>query len=96
MASCNLTPAAVQTTTRGGMLHLVLQLCRQFEDAFAKCVDGGKGGGEVILQVCCLPQGPLLFACWLASASQWCVQPALSQTVRAALLSIALPGVLGT
>ena len=33
------------------MLHLVLNLCRQFEDAFAKCVDGGKGGGEVILQV---------------------------------------------
>ena len=41
----------VQTATRGGMLHLVLNLCRQFEDAFAKCVDGGKGGGEVILQV---------------------------------------------
>lgn len=33
------------------MLHLVLQLCRQFEDAFAKCVDGGKNGGEVILTV---------------------------------------------
>ena len=41
----------MQTATRGGMLHLVLNLCRQFEDAFAKCVDGGKGGGEVILQV---------------------------------------------
>ena len=42
----------MQTATRGGMLHLVLKLCREFEDAFAKCVDGGKGGGEVILQVC--------------------------------------------
>ncbi|KAK9812407.1 hypothetical protein WJX73_008699 [Symbiochloris irregularis] len=40
-----------QVATRGGMLHLVLQLCRQFEDAFAKCVDGGKNGGEVILTV---------------------------------------------
>ena len=41
----------MQIATRGGMLHLVLQLCRQFEDAFAKCVDGGKNGGEVILTV---------------------------------------------
>lgn len=40
-----------QVATRGGMLHLVLQLCRQFEDAFSKCVDGGKQGGEVILTV---------------------------------------------
>jgi hypothetical protein len=30
--------------TRGGMIHLVLQLCRQFEDAFGKAIDGGKGG----------------------------------------------------
>ena len=41
----------VQVATRGGMLHLVLQLCRHFEDAFAKCVDGGKNGGEIILTV---------------------------------------------
>jgi dynamin 1-like protein len=27
------------------------QLCRQFEEAFAKSVDGGKGGGEQILLV---------------------------------------------
>ena len=27
------------------------QLCRQFEEAFAKSVDGGKGGGEQILTV---------------------------------------------
>ncbi|KAK9846015.1 hypothetical protein WJX81_008471 [Elliptochloris bilobata] len=38
-------------TTRGAMVHLVLQLCRQFEEAFAKSVDGGKGGGEQILTV---------------------------------------------
>lgn len=37
--------------TRGGMIHLVLSLCRQFEDAFAASVDGGKGGGERILTV---------------------------------------------
>mmetsp|Transcript_5727 Transcript_5727/g.16368 ORF Transcript_5727/g.16368 Transcript_5727/m.16368 type:complete len:644 (-) Transcript_5727:522-2453(-) len=40
-----------QVATRGGMIHLVLTLCRQFEDAFAKAIDGGKGGGERILQV---------------------------------------------
>ncbi len=34
-----------QVATRGGMIHLVLTLCRQFEDAFAKAIDGGKGGG---------------------------------------------------
>ncbi|BDA43615.1 Dynamin-related protein 1E [Coccomyxa sp. Obi] len=38
-------------TTRGAMVHLILQLCRQFEEAFAKSVDGGKGGGEQILLV---------------------------------------------
>lgn len=32
--------------TRGGMIHLVLQLCRQFEDAFGKAIDGGKGGAS--------------------------------------------------
>jgi hypothetical protein len=36
---------------RGGMVHLLLQLCRQFEDAFAASVDGGKNGGEAILGV---------------------------------------------
>ena len=36
---------------RGGMVHLLLQLCRQFEDAFAAAVDGGKNGGEAILSV---------------------------------------------
>ena len=29
----------------------LLQLCRQFEEAFGKSVDGGKGGGEQILLV---------------------------------------------
>lgn len=37
--------------SRGGMIHLILQLCRQFEDAFNKAVDGGKNGGERILTV---------------------------------------------
>jgi len=36
---------------RGGMVHLLLQLTRSFEDAFAAAVDGGKGGGERILTV---------------------------------------------
>lgn len=38
-------------TSRGGMVHLILSLCRQFEEAFGKAVDGGKGGGEQILRV---------------------------------------------
>ena len=33
--------------TRGGMIHLVLQLCRQFEEAFNKAIDGGKGGASL-------------------------------------------------
>lgn len=41
-------PAAI---TRGEMIHLVLTLCRKFETAFAKLIDGGKGGGELILTV---------------------------------------------
>lgn len=35
--------------TRGGMIHLILQLCRQFEDAFVKAIDGGKGGEHSLL-----------------------------------------------
>lgn len=38
-------------SSRGGMVHLILSLCRQFEEAFGKAVDGGKGGGEQILRV---------------------------------------------
>ena len=34
-------PAA---TSRGEMIHLVLTLCRKFETAYAKLIDGGKGG----------------------------------------------------
>lgn len=34
-------PAA---TSRGEMIHLVLTLCRKFETAFSKLIDGGKGG----------------------------------------------------
>lgn len=41
-------PAA---TSRGEMIHLVLTLCRKFETAYAKLIDGGKGGGELILTV---------------------------------------------
>ncbi|KAK2078512.1 hypothetical protein QBZ16_003352 [Prototheca wickerhamii] len=41
-------PAA---SSRGEMIHLVLTLCRKFETAFAKLIDGGKGGGELILTV---------------------------------------------
>lgn len=41
-------PAA---TGRGEMVHAVLTLARRFETAFAKHIDGGKGGGELILTV---------------------------------------------
>ena len=41
-------PAA---TSRGEMIHLVLTICRKFETCFAKLIDGGKGGGELILTV---------------------------------------------
>lgn len=36
---------------RGGMLHLILTLCRRLEEAFGKIVDGKKDGGERILDV---------------------------------------------
>ncbi len=32
-------------------IHVCMQLCRHFEEAFGKMVDGGKGGGEQILHV---------------------------------------------
>ena len=48
--------------TRGGMIHLILSLCRQFEDAFTKAIDGGKGGApscdkhcSVLLKLTCPP-----------------------------------------
>uniref|UniRef100_A0A7S0WQS1 Dynamin GTPase n=1 Tax=Chlamydomonas leiostraca TaxID=1034604 RepID=A0A7S0WQS1_9CHLO len=36
---------------RGSMLHLILTLCHKLEKAFAKLVDGGRDGGERILDV---------------------------------------------
>lgn len=33
------------------LLLASMQLCRQFEEAFSRAVDGGKGGGEQILTV---------------------------------------------
>ena len=36
---------------RGEMVHAVLTLARKFETSFAKLIDGGKGGGELILTV---------------------------------------------
>ncbi|KAI8114157.1 hypothetical protein M9434_002283 [Picochlorum sp. BPE23] len=41
-------PAA---TGRGEMVHAVLTIARKFETAFAKLIDGGKGGGELVLTV---------------------------------------------
>lgn len=41
-------PAA---TSRGEMVHLVLTLCRKFETSFSRLIEGGKGGGELILTV---------------------------------------------
>uniref|UniRef100_A0A7S0VAJ5 Uncharacterized protein n=1 Tax=Polytomella parva TaxID=51329 RepID=A0A7S0VAJ5_9CHLO len=38
-------------STRGGILHLILQLCHKIERAFEKVVDGGRDGGERILDV---------------------------------------------
>lgn len=35
---------------RGAMLHMVLELCRTFEREFADLLDGGRGGGESILE----------------------------------------------
>lgn len=37
--------------SRGAMLHMVLQLCQKLERAFERIVDGGKDGGEKILDV---------------------------------------------
>eukprot|EP00798_Chlamydomonas_sp_ICE-L_P016681 gene16681-22940_t len=36
---------------RGSMLHLILKLCRKVEEAFMRIVDGGKDGGEHILDI---------------------------------------------
>ena len=36
---------------RGEMVHAVLTIARKFETAFAKLIDGGKGGGELVLTV---------------------------------------------
>jgi len=36
---------------RGEMVHAVLTLARKFETSFGKLIDGGKGGGELILTV---------------------------------------------
>jgi hypothetical protein len=36
---------------RGEMVHSVLTLARKFETSFGKLIDGGKGGGELILTV---------------------------------------------
>ena len=36
---------------RGGMLHLILTLCRKIEESFAKIVEGGRDGGERILDI---------------------------------------------
>jgi hypothetical protein len=38
-------------TGRGEMVHAVLTLARRFETAFGRLIDGGKGGGELILTV---------------------------------------------
>ena len=38
-------PAA---TSRGEMIHLVLTMCRKFEVAYTKLIDGGKGGESVV------------------------------------------------
>ena len=40
-----------QLHAEAGLCPGCAQLCRQFEEAFAKSVDGGKGGGEQILLV---------------------------------------------
>lgn len=36
---------------RGAMVHEILSLCRDFDAAYARMLDGGKGGGEAILDV---------------------------------------------
>lgn len=36
---------------RGEMVHAVLTIARKFETAFCRLIDGGKGGGELILTV---------------------------------------------
>mmetsp|Transcript_14458 Transcript_14458/g.31336 ORF Transcript_14458/g.31336 Transcript_14458/m.31336 type:complete len:628 (+) Transcript_14458:150-2033(+) len=36
---------------RGSMLHLILKLCRKVEEAFEGIVDGGRDGGERILDI---------------------------------------------
>lgn len=40
--------------SRGGMIHLILTMCRHFETAFNKNVDGGKNG--MLVDCFCLLQ----------------------------------------
>lgn len=36
---------------RGAMVHEILSMCREFDSHYARMLDGGKGGGEAILDV---------------------------------------------
>ncbi|QDZ25484.1 dynamin-related GTPase [Chloropicon primus] len=36
---------------RGAMVHEILSMCREFDSSYATMLDGGKGGGEAILDV---------------------------------------------
>eukprot|EP01025_Chloroclados_australasicus_P041541 TRINITY_DN4402_c0_g1_i1.p1 TRINITY_DN4402_c0_g1~~TRINITY_DN4402_c0_g1_i1.p1 ORF type:complete len:629 (+),score=111.69 TRINITY_DN4402_c0_g1_i1:342-2228(+) len=37
--------------TRGGMIHLIMKILRQFEEQFTDTIDSGKNGGERILYI---------------------------------------------
>jgi hypothetical protein len=47
-------PAA---NSRGEMIHLILTLCRKFETAFGKLIDGGKGGKGLLLKLLLFSEG---------------------------------------
>jgi len=45
----NLGP--LTANNRGAMVHTILSMCRDFDSSYATMLDGGKGGGEAILDI---------------------------------------------
>jgi len=45
------TLGPMTANNRGAMVHEILSMCREFDSSYATMLDGGKGGGEAILDV---------------------------------------------
>ena len=45
------TLGPLTANNRGAMVHTILSMCRDFDSSYATMLDGGKGGGEAILDI---------------------------------------------